>query len=401
LSALQDHPKIGKHQEVDLCINSVDGSPKLKVHDIADTVTIDGAHGEGGGQVLRTALTLSSITSRPLRVVNIRAKRRNPGLLPQHLSATRAAAAITGATVLGDRLGSSELTFAPSRLPQPGSYVFDVAEIAGHGSAGSTILILQTILVPLALMKGPSKVVVRGGTHLEWAPAYDDFAYAYLPALRRMGFNANAQLIGWGWFPAGGGEVVCNVAGVPNAASSRISWPKPIEAVERGPLIRITGRAIACSLPSHIAQRMCDRARATLSDLGAFVQIEALRVRAMSPGAGIFLVAEYEESLAATFPAHGRQGKPSEAVADEAVAALRAHHASGAAVELHLADQLLVPLAIAAGSSHFTTARPTAHLATNAWTIEQFGIAKITVEQSALTHVHIEPSKTGIHPQTH
>ena len=148
---------------MDLCINSVDGSPKLKVHDIADIVTIDGAHGEGGGQVLRTALTLSSITSRPLRVVNIRAKRRNPGLLPQHLSATRAAAAITGATVLGDRLGSSELTFAPSRLPQPGSYVFDVAEIAGHGSAGSTILILQTILVPLALMKGPSKVVVRGG----------------------------------------------------------------------------------------------------------------------------------------------------------------------------------------------------------------------------------------------
>jgi RNA 3'-terminal phosphate cyclase (ATP) len=339
--------------------------------------------------------------SRPFRIMNIRAKRRNPGLLPQHLSATRAAAAISCATISGDQLGSSELTFAPSRPPQPGFYVFDVAEIAGHGSAGSAILILQTILVPLALAQGPSTIVVRGGTHLEWAPAYDDFANGYLPALQRMGLSAEADLVQWGWYPAGGGEVRCRLTGVQIAASQRDGRPQPIEPVGRGPLIRITGRAIAANLPSHIAQRMCDRARAILSDLGAPMQIEALRVRAVSPGAGIFLVAEYEESLAATFPAHGRQGKPSEAVADEAVAALRAHHASGAAVELHLADQLLVPLAIAAGSSHFTTARPTAHLATNAWTIEQFGIAKITIEQNALTHVHIEPSKTGIHPQTY
>jgi RNA 3'-terminal phosphate cyclase (ATP) len=137
---------------------------------------------------------------------------------------------------------------------------------------------------------------------------------------------------------------------------------------------------------------MCDRARAALGDLGVPAQIEALRVRALCPGAGIFLLAEYEESLAATFSALGQQGKPSEAVAEEGVAALRAHHASGGAVELHLADQLLVPLALAAGPSGFTVTRPTAHLVTNAWTIEQFGIAKITIEQDALTHVRIEPS---------
>jgi RNA 3'-terminal phosphate cyclase (ATP) len=127
-----------------------------------DIVTIDGSHGEGGGQILRTALSLSAITSRPFRIVSVRATRRKPGLQPQHLSATRAAAAITGATVVGDLLGSSELTFTPSHKPQAGSYLFDVAEFAGHGSAGSSILILQTILVPLALAPGPSNVVARG-----------------------------------------------------------------------------------------------------------------------------------------------------------------------------------------------------------------------------------------------
>jgi len=362
---------------------------------IISPLIIDGAHGEGGGQILRTALSLSAITSRTFRLVNIRAKRRNPGLQPQHLSATRAAAAISGAQLAGDFLGSSELVFAPTHPPQPGSYLFDVAEIAGHGSAGSTILILQTVLVPLALAQGDSTVVVLGGTHQDWAPAYDDLANAYLPALRRMGLNANAELKHWGWYPAGGGEVVCRVAGRSHPASPRASWPQPIEALKRGPLLRIAGRAVAANLPAHIAQRMADRARAGLRDLGIPVSIDPLRVRASCPGAGISLLAEYE-TMAASFSAHGRQGKPSEAVADEAVAALREHHASGAAFELHLADQLLLPLAIAAGPSAFTMVRPTAHLATNAWTIEQFGLAKITLEQGVLTRVHVQPTSMGI-----
>jgi RNA 3'-terminal phosphate cyclase (ATP) len=355
---------------------------------ITSPLIIDGAHGEGGGQILRTALSLSAITSRALRCVNNRAKRRNPGLQPQHLSATRAAAAISGAELAGDFLGSSELVFAPTHPPQSGSYLFDVAEIAGHGSAGSTILILQTILIPLALAQGDSTVVVLGGTHQDWAPTYDDLANAYLPALRRMGLSADAELKRWGWYPAGGGEVVCWVIGDP--ASRQAAWPQPIEALERGPLIRISGRAVAANLPAHIAQRMADRARTGLNDLDVPLQIEPLCVRAVCPGAGIFLLADYE-TFVASFSAHGRQGKPSEAVADEAVAALRGHHVSGAAVELHLADQLLLPLAIAAGSSAFTMARPTAHLATNAWAIEQFGLAKITVEQGLPTRVQVLP----------
>jgi RNA 3'-terminal phosphate cyclase (ATP) len=331
------------------------------------------------------------IGSRSFRLTNIRANRRNPGLQPQHLSATRAAAAISGAQLAGDFLGSSELVFAPTHPPKPGSYLFDVAEIAGHGSAGSAILILQTVLVPLALAQGDSTVVVLGGTHQDWAPAYDDLANAYLPALRQMGLDADAELKRWGWYPAGGGEVIGKINGGPERDWPRASWPRPIEVLERGPLVRITGRAVAANLPAHIPQRMSDRAREALGDLGVPVQIEPLRVRAVCPGAGIFLLAGYE-TLAASFSAHGRQGKPSEAVADEAVLALRGHHLSGAAVELHLADQLLLPLAVATGPSAFTMARPTAHLATNAWTIEQFGLAKVTIEPGPLCRVEVLPS---------
>jgi RNA 3'-terminal phosphate cyclase (ATP) len=358
-----------------------------------DIVTIDGSHGAGGGQILRTALSLSAITLRPFRIVKIRATRRNPGLRPQHLSATRAAAAITGATLVGDQLGSDELMFTPSHKPRPGTYEFDVAEIAGRGSAGSAILILQTILVPLALAPGASKVMARGGTHQEWAPTFDDLD-SYLPALRRMGLSVSADLVRWGWYPAGGGEVLSTTAGAPYTASRRKGWPKPIELLKRGPLNRISGRAVAANIPAEacVAERMSDRARSVLGDLGVPMSIEPLPVRAACPGAGIFLLAEYE-SVAASFSALGRRGKPLETVGEEVSTTLLEHHLSGAAVELHLADQLLVPLAIAAGPSRFTMARPTAHLDTNAWTIEQFGIAKITIEQDALTHVRVEPSR--------
>ena len=353
-----------------------------------DILSLDGSHGEGGGQILRTALSLSAITARPFRLVNIRAGRRKPGLLPQHLSAVRAAAVIAGAVVSGDRLGSTELSFTPSRSPKSGSYVFDVAETAERGSAGSVTLILQTLLVPLTLAVGPSTLVLRGGTHVEWSPPFDDLANSYFPLLRRMGYRIDAELTRWGWYPVGGGEVVCKIAA--GAVDRSVSSHNPIDVVSRGPLQRIAGRAVTANLPAHIPQRMVDRVRASLGDLGVPVDIQTHRVIAACPGAGIFLVAEYKE-LPVSFSAYGRLGKPSESVADEAVAAFRTHHASEAAVELHLADQLLLPMALATGASLFTVARPTGHLMTNAWTIDHFKIAHISIEEGTPCRVRIEP----------
>lgn len=353
-----------------------------------DVLSLDGSHGEGGGQILRTALSLSAVTARPFRLVNIRAGRRPPGLLPQHLSAVRAAAAITEAVVSGDRLGSTELSFTPGRSPRSGSYVFDVAETAARGSAGSVTLILQTLLVPLTLADGPSTLVLRGGTHVQWSPPFDDLVNSYFPLMRLLGYRIDAELKRWGWYPVGGGEVVCKIAAGP--AGDSVSWRNPIEALARGPLRRIAGRAVAANLPAHIPQRMADRVGESLRDLGVPIEVQSQQVTAACPGAGIFISAEYKD-LPASFSAYGRLGKPSETVADEAIAAFRTHHASEAAVELHIADQLLLPLALANGTSVFTVARPTSHLMTNAWTIGQFEIAQVSIEEGTPCRVRVNP----------
>ena len=265
---------------------------------MANILMIDGSHGEGGGQILRTALSLSVVAARAFRLKNIRSGRRNPGLLPQHLSAVRAAAAVSGAAVSGDQLGSTELTFEPGHPARNGDYVFDIAATAERGSAGSETLILHTLLVPLAFAKGTPALVVRGGTHVEWSPPFDHLVNSYFPALRLMGFRVDAELNRWGWYPIGGGEVACRIAAGANRRDD--FWPKALELVRRGSLRRIAGRAVAANLPSHIPQRMADGARASLRDLGVPVDIDARTVTAACPGAGIFLVAEYEE-LAASF----------------------------------------------------------------------------------------------------
>jgi RNA 3'-terminal phosphate cyclase (ATP) len=323
-----------------------------------------------------------------MRLVNIRAGRPNSGLLAQHLSAVRASAAICGAAVSGDRLGSTEITFAPTHPAKSGSYVFDVAETAGRGSAGSVTLVLQTLAIPLLLAQGPSTLTLRGGTHVQWSPPFDDLVGSYFPLLRRLGCRIDAELTHWGFYPVGGGEVVCRIAGRPAAGQK---WrPTPTEATTPGPLQGIAGRAVAANLPAHIPHRMAERARMSLAPYGVPVNIEPTLVAAAGPGAGIFFLASYA-SQPASFSAYGRRGKPSETVADEAVAAFEQHHASGAAIELHLADQLLLPLALAGGPSTITSPRATGHLLTNAWVIEQFAIARISIAQERPCRIRVEP----------
>ena len=227
--------------------------------------------------------------------------------------------------------------------------------------------------------------MLRGGTHVEWSPSFDDLVNAYFPALRQIGFRINVELKRWGWYPVGNGEISCKI-GIDRGAAGL----NPIQVADRGPLQQVAGIAVAANLPAHIPQRMADRAQTSLGDLGVRVNILPQRVTAACPGAGIFLVANYE-NMAASFSAYGRLGKPSEAVADEAVTALREHHASDGAVELHLADQLLLPLSLAAGISTFTTPRSTSHLWTNAWAIGQFAIADVSIKEGTPCRVSIQP----------
>ena len=336
---------------------------------------IDGAYGEGGGQILRTALALSAITGRPLRIDRIRALRRNPGLAAQHLTAVRAAAEICGARLAGDALGSTTLEFSPERPAAAGQYAFDVGLAREGGSAGAVTLILQTILLPLAFAPGDSEVRLRGGTHMAWSPPFDYVCDVWLPALTRLGVRTGLRLEAWGWYPAGQGLVCARIEGAGSTALHSVDLD------ERGPLLRIRGRAVAANLPAHIPRRMIDRARALLERLGADLAIEPSRVRAVSPGAGLFLTAEYA-NVNCGFSALGEIGKPSEQVAEEAAGELLRHHASGAALDRHLGDQMLLPLCFADGPSSFSVEQFTLHLETNAWVIERFGLARIDRERA-------------------
>lgn len=334
-------------------------------------ITIDGSFGEGGGQVLRTSLALSAITGHPLHIYNIRATRPKPGLQAQHLTSVRAAAAICGAKLQGAALGSASLVFEPTHPPQAGEYVFDVTEARHGGSAGATTLILQTILLPLALADGESFVTIHGGTHAPFSPPFPYIKHIYLPILWQTGLHAQVDLQRYGWYPAGGGELQIKV-------QARRGALAPITLIERGELRRLWGIAAVSNLPSHIAQRMANRAINVLKDLDAQSRIEATHVEATGPGAGIFLFAEYEHSLGG-FTAYGRKGLPSEQVAGMACSDLLAHDRSGMATDMRLADQLILPAAFAEGQSRWTTCRVTLHLLTNAWVVPQFLDVPITV----------------------
>jgi RNA 3'-terminal phosphate cyclase (ATP) len=347
-----------------------------------EPLLIDGAHGEGGGQILRTALALAAITGRPIHIERIRANRRNPGLAAQHLTAVRAVAAICDAQVVGDSLGSTNLDFVPTTLVAARNYLFDVGLAREGGSAGAIMLILQTVLLPLAFATGDSVVELHGGTHMAWSPPFDYVRDVWLPLLASLGIRASVELAAWGWYPVGKGLVRARIYGRgPRKAPLRC-----LDLRDRGALLHIRGRAVAANLPSHIPQRMADRALALLRPLGVDLTIEPLRVRAACPGAGLFLTADYA-NCSCGFSALGEVGKPSEQVAQEAVDELIRHNATGAALDRHLADQILLPLCFADGPSYFSVDQLTSHLRTNAWVIELFGLAEIAAGST--------PSGTG------
>jgi RNA 3'-terminal phosphate cyclase (ATP) len=354
-----------------------------------DVLVIDGSRGEGGGQILRTAVTLSALLNRPLRIENIRKRRRKPGLAAQHLTAVQAVARLCGARVTGDELGSTTLEFSPLTPPESGTYRFDVGAAREGGSSGATTLVLQSLVLPLAAAVGQSEVRVVGGTHMNWSPSYDYVAEIWLPLLRRLGVNAQLELRQPGWFPLGRGEIVARLEG---RGRSLVGGLKHVEIVDPGPLLRIRGRALASNLPFHVCARMAARARDRLGVTGVPIEVTPVITEAACAGAGLFLIAE-RENCRSGFGAIGERGKPSEAVADEAIDRLLAYWSTGAAFDRHLADQMLLPLALADGASRFTTDALTLHLETNAWIIESFGLARIAWRHTerGIGSVAIEP----------
>ncbi|MFZ5448327.1 MAG: RNA 3'-terminal phosphate cyclase [Thermodesulfobacteriota bacterium] len=314
---------------------------------------LDGSYGEGGGQILRTALSLAAVTGVPVQIQRIRAGRPKPGLRPQHLTAVQALARVSQAEVTGAHLGSQELTFKP-RTPQGGQYSFDVAQTTG--SAGAVSLIAQALLPPLLKAKTPATVILKGGTHVPWSPPVHYLSQVFLPALALLGARAEISLERWGWYPKGGGEVCLKI--MPARALAGIEW--------RTPAIPAAFRALSGSskLPEHVARRQGARLTARL---GEAVPVEIISASGQAPGSFVFLWGPR-----AGFSALGARGKPAEQVADEVVDAYLAFRESGAALDLHLADQILLYLALARGPSIITTEAVTSHLLTNIWVIEQF-----------------------------
>jgi RNA 3'-terminal phosphate cyclase (ATP) len=265
------------------------------------------------------------------------------------------------------------LEFIPGGSAPAGQYRFDVTQAREGGSAGAVTLVLQTILLPLALAAGDSEVTLRGGTHVSFSPSLTYIEQVYLPMLKRMGVQAEVKLKAWGWYPQGGGEVELRVSG-----GSKLNG---LNLLERGDLQQVRGLAVVTQLPSHIPQRMAMRAENLLHQADLRATVQPLRERGVAPGAGLFLKAEYENSLAG-FGALGRVGLPAEKVAEMACEELLNFHKRVAPVDVHLADQLLLPAALASAESQYRVAEISTHLTTNAWVIEQFRLARVTVDEA-------------------
>lgn len=317
-------------------------------------IQIDGSAGEGGGQILRTSLALSLVTGKPFRIAGIRAGRQKPGLMRQHLTAVNAAFEIGGAAVDGAEIGSQELVFNPSAV-KPGEYRFAV------GTAGSATLVLQTILPALITGSESSILNLEGGTHNPFAPPFDFLEKTFLPVLARMGAKVNAELLRPGFFPAGGGQMQIRI--------TPCAQLDPIEMLERGDFVSRAVRVIVAGLSDGIASRQIEGLKRAL---GWTEDVYFIERQKDLYGPGNVVITELSTSThTEVFSAFGERGLRSEQVVDRLVKKVREHLTHGAPVGEYLADQILIPLALA-GSGKFRTGQLTRHTLTNMDVIREF-----------------------------
>ena len=317
-------------------------------------ITIDGSEGEGGGQVVRNACALSLVTGEPFRITNVRGGRTKPGLMRQHVTAVEAACAIgEGGACEGVHVGSREVAFRPGRV-RAGEYRFAV------GTAGSTGLVLQTVLPPLLLADGPSRLVLEGGTHNMMAPPFDFIARTFLPVVARMGPRVEARLARHGFYPSGGGRIEVDITPAPLV---------PVECLERGGLITKSATVLITGLPFDIAEREIACVRKSFDWPERSFAIRELPEE-RGPGNILLLEAEYEH-VTEVVSGFGQLGVQAEKLAKRAAGRMGGYLESTAFAGPYLADQLLLPFALAGGGS-FTCVKPSGHALTAAAVIERF-----------------------------
>jgi len=329
-----------------------------------ELIPLDGAQGEGGGQILRTALALSGATGQGFRVERIRASRLRPGLRPQHLAAVRAAAMSCGAEVHGAFDGSPDLRFQPGPVAA-GEFRFDI------GTAGAATLVLQAVLPVLATASAPSRVEVEGGTHVPRSPGFHFLSRHWAEVVGRLGLGVRLRLERAGFYPRGEGLVQADVG----------PWPRPatLDLSRRGPLVAVRGIAGAARIRGDVARRAADAARALLwEERRLESEWEVVDVDAASPGAFLQAEAVFETGRAA-FGLLGERGLRAERLGERAARrVLKFIEDEEAVVDPWLADQLALPLAIAGGGGRLQTSEVTSHLETVAAVLRQFGVPAST-----------------------
>ncbi len=324
---------------------------------------IDGSQGEGGGQVLRTSLSLSAALGQPITIENVRGGRRKPGLLRQHRTALRAVRDITGGQVEGDELGSLTVRFTPGERCHGGNYHF------GIGSAGSTMLVLQTVLPALLLADEPSTLTLEGGTHNPMAPPFDAFAESFLPQLRAIGLDVDATLVRPGFFPAGGGLLRVEI--------QPAGGTKALELLERG----APGEASCEILIQNLSRKVSDREWIAFQKRVHWNSSQ-LTVTAVKGGNGpgnVMYARQPFANVTAVHASFGMRTVSSELVGAQLASAVRSYEATDAPVCEHLADQLMLPLALFSGGV-YRCGQVTEHARTNAEVINLFLPGAVTIE---------------------
>ncbi len=326
-------------------------------------LVIDGSYGEGGGQILRTSIALSCITGRDVKIINIRAKRPNPGLRRQHITAIEAAAKICCADVEGLEVGSKVVTFRPGSI-KGGEYMFNI------GTAGSITLVLQTLLPIMAFAPSSVKVRIIGGTDVPWSPPIDYLRNVIVKHLSRLGLNVEVKLFRRGHYPRGGGEVEVFVSSPPRELS-------PITLTTRGDVVRIEGNSHCVKLPKHVAERQARAAEAYLRKSGFNVPInigiewyEPSKDPHLGPGSGIVLWAITKNSILGG-DSLGAKGKRAEVVGEEAASKLVKDLSTGMALDRHMSDNIVPYIALAKGTSEVGCAELTMHAYTNLWLVKK------------------------------